>query len=216
MISEFEKHIYNLHLKATKDHNKSPYKFRKDFSNISDTDQLTLNKLSSFFFKHKNISPEIFFKSAYKLYSDEKFLPLSFFNTLKAIKAYTIFQKNLNSLDPDSAEQLEFTKKSLIFVFNFCKLNKINFYQYPLHSIDNFPSFLLHLKERHVNIFSLFYFDNIIQLITRIDNNRLKFMFDDEFLANLNAKKIKYLNSKKCKFLVINGINRLIKKLEKS
>ncbi|NBP15667.1 hypothetical protein EBU95_14945, partial [bacterium] len=68
MISDFEKHIYNTHLKVTRQANKQPYKLRKDFSNISDKELFTIKKLSNFFNQHKQISPSLFFLASYQIY----------------------------------------------------------------------------------------------------------------------------------------------------
>jgi hypothetical protein len=214
MITDFEKYIYNTHLKATRQHKNQPYKLRKDFDDLDEKDKLCLKKLSSFFNKHKEISPNTFFSASYKIFSDETFLDLSFFLTLKAIKAYTIHNKNISNLDPDSEEQLIFTKNSLKFIFLFCQENKISIPEYISHKTKNIFSFVLHLKNREVNIYSLFGFDNFSANIKKSDLDVLKFMFDESLLEKINTQKIKFLNSYKCKSLVINGLQKLSDKLK--
>jgi len=118
MISDFEKYIYNQHLKITRQHNKQPYTLRKNFNDLADKETICLKKLSHFFNKHTKITPADFFTASYNLYKDEKYLDLCSFNTLKAVKAYTIYCNNINNLDPDSDKQLEFTKNSLLLTIS--------------------------------------------------------------------------------------------------
>jgi hypothetical protein len=209
MISDYEKHIYNTHLRASRQHQNKPYNLRKDFSDIDDKTISCLKKLSYFFNKHKEIDLNSFFSASYKLYKDEKHFDLCYFNTLKAIKAYTIFYNNINNLDPDVEEQLNYTKKSLVFIYNFCKSNNIQLQNYLLHITNNIYTFLLHLKNRDINLYSLFSFDNLNNCLSKTDRDVLRFMFEDDFINNVNFKKIKFLNSLKCKHLVVNGLDRL-------
>lgn len=209
MISDYEKHLYNIHLKTMRQKSNKPFNFRKNFNDIDDKTLLCLKKLSNFFNKHKNINPADFFSAPFKVYKDETFFDLCFFNSLKAIKAYTISCKNLSDLDPDAEEQLAATKQSLLFIYNFCKENKININQYLTHKTNNIYTFLLHLKDRNVNLFSLLSFDNLNNCLSKSDSQVIKFMFEDNFLDKINHKKIKFLNSNKCKFLVINGLEKL-------
>jgi len=209
MISDFEKYIYNLHLKVTRQQNNKPFNLRKNFNDLEDKDIACLKKLSSFFNKHKEIEPSTFFLSSFKVYHDEKFFELCYFNSLKAIKAYTIFCNNINNQDPDSDEQLNFTKKSLVFIYNFCKKNNIEISAYLSHKTNNIYSFLLHLKNRDINLYSLLSFNELNSFFIKSDVNVLSFMFEEDFLDKVNTKKIKFLNSKKCKHLVITGLDRL-------
>lgn len=213
MISEFEKHIYNLHLRASRQHCNKPFNYRKDFADIDPQLERNLKKLTLFFIKHKDIDPINFFNASYKLYSDERYLDLAYFNTLKAIKAYTIHNKNLENLNPDSSEQLEFTKSSLLKIYNFCLQNKILIKDYLKHKTNNMYSFLLHLKSREVNLYSLMEFKNLNSCLNDSDLEVLKFMFNDNFLNTVNHFKIRFLNSVKCKQLVIKGLEKLEKKL---
>lgn len=209
MITDFEKYLYNLHLKITRQQNNKPYNIRKNFSDLSDKDYASLKKLSNFFNKHKEISPESFFSASYKIHKDEKYFELSYFNTLKAIKAYTIYNKDLSNLDPDSEEQLAFTKKSLVFIYNFCKTHNIVMANYLNHKTNDMFSFLLHIKNRDINLYSVLSFNNLNSLLSKSNVEVLRFMFEEEFLDKVNSKKIKFLNSKKCKHLVITGLDRL-------
>lgn len=214
MISEFEKYIYNLHLKATRQHNNKPFKIRKDFDGIEPQQEKTLKKLSLFFSKHKDIDPVTFFNASYKIYPDETYLNLDHFISLKAIKAFTIHNKNIVNLEPDSEEQLQFTKASLLYIYNFCLNNNIFLKAYTEHRTNNLYSFLIHLKNRDINFYSLMGFSDLNFSLNSSDLDIIKFMFNDSFLDNIQKFKIKFLNSNKCKNLVVNGLQRLEKKLE--
>jgi hypothetical protein len=214
MISDFEKYIYNLHLRTSRQQNNKPFNLRKDFNDLDDKSIAHLKKLSNFFNKHKEIEPSAFFLASYSIHKDEKFFELSHFISLKAIKAYTIFCSNVNNLDPDSDDQLTFTKKSLVFIYNFCKNNKIDITSYLSHKTNDIYSFLLHLKNRDINIYSLLGFEDLNAFFTKSDLNILSFMFEDKFLDKVNTKKIKFLNSSKCKVLVVTGLDRFKKRLK--
>ena len=67
----------------------------------------------------------------------------------------------------------------------------------------------MHLKNRDINLYSLFSFDNLNNCLSKTDRDVLRFMFEDDFINNVNFKKIKFLNSLKCKHLVVNGLDRL-------
>lgn len=215
MISDYEKHIYNLHLKSTRQASNKPFKFRKDFTGIPDKDFVALKKLSNFFNQHKDIDPAVFFISSYKMYKDEKYFDLSYFLTLKAIKAYNIFTNNIKNSDPDSPDQINFTKKSLLFIFNYCREKNINIEDYLLEKTNNINTYFLHLKNRDINIYSLFGFKNLESTIAKSDKEVLRFMFSNDFIEKIDLFKIKFLNSKNCKYILDKGLEIIKKKYKK-
>lgn len=215
MISEFEKHIYNSHLKATRQQKKAPFSIRKDFSSLDDTTILALKKLSHFFNKHKEIIPFNYFNASYKIYTDETFLDLNFFNTLKAIKAYTVYNNTISKQEPDSPEQIDFTKQSLHFIYTFCKNKSIDLKHYADHKDNNIFSFLKHLKNRQVNLYCLFGIFNFEDNLKKSDSEIVRFMLSEVFLDQINMHKIKFFNSKKCKTLVTKGLQIIEEKLKK-
>jgi hypothetical protein len=170
---------------------------------------MCLKKLSYFFNKHKEIKIENFFNAPYSLYKDEVYFDLSFYTTLKAIKAFTLQNKNIENLDPDSQEQLDFVKASLLFINKFCRDNKTTIANYLSHKTNNMFTFLIHLKNREINIYTLFGFNNFDKHIKNSDLEILKFMFGESFLNNIGLCRIKFFNSKKCKNLVANGLQKL-------
>jgi len=189
-----------------------PYKLKKKFDDIEPEKEYSLKKLSLFFNSHKEIKPEEFFLASYKLYPDEPFFDLKYFTTLKAIKAYTTFQKDRESLDPDSEEQINFTKESILYINKFCKDNNIAFKNYLTHISVKTPTFLIHLKERNINIYSVIGFKNFEKYFFSIDKEILNLMFNESFIDNISTFKIKFFNSNRCKMLVNKALNFVVKK----
>ena len=80
---------------------------------------------------------------------------------------------------------------------------------YLNHKTNDMFSFLLHIKNRDINLYSVLSFNNLNAVLSKSNTEVLRFMFEEEFLDKVNSKKIKFLNSKKCKHLVITGLDRL-------
>lgn len=209
MVTDFDKYVYNSYLKVLRSKNNKPYKLRKDFSTLNDETFVYLKKLVNFFCRNKDIKPEEFFSASFNVYSDSPFLDLKYFTSLKATKAYTISQKQREKLDPDSAEQLAFTKSSLLFIKEFCIKNQIDLAKYTDAIHNNTHYFLLHLKERNVNIYSLFGFGTFEKNFKKSDLEVVKFMLGEDFVNNFSTFKLKFLNSKKCKIFVEEGIKKI-------
>ncbi len=215
-VSEFEEHIYNLHLKTTRQKNNQPYKLRKNFEGLDDTTKIYLKKLSLFFTKHKHINIEEFFISPFTIYPDEKFFDLQYFTTLKAVKSYTLYQKHIQNLAPDNIEQLACIQKSIKFILNFCKENKINIEDYVRYKQDNVPSFLVHLKEHKINIYTLCGFKDFEQIFKKVDPEIIKFMFDEQIYEQIRVTKIKLFGSNKAKLFVDLGLQKASEIIKKT
>lgn len=209
LITEFEKHIYNTYLKTLRTSRKLPFKLRQDFSELDAQLYNTLKKLSHFFKKHAHIKVEDFFKAPFSLYKDETFFSLEFFYTLKAIKAYTLLNKKQTMQDPDNIEQLEFIKKSLIFIYNFCKTNHISLDQYIFHKTNNEYSFMLHLQQHNVSVYALLGFDNFESLLKKQNCEIAKFVIGEDLYNNIPVFRTKLYNSNKAFNLVKLGIKKL-------
>ena len=91
---------------------------------------------------------------------DSDFFDLKFFTTQKAIKAYSLYKQAQQNTDPDSEEQIKFTTDSLYFIYEFCKQNNINLRDYTSHKIGPVNTFITHLNQSKVNIYSLFGFQD--------------------------------------------------------
>jgi len=212
LITEFEKHIYNSFLKVTRSNSNLPYKLRKNFENVDEKTYLSLKKLSLFFKKYPHIKVEDFFKAPYLLYKDEKYFPLEYFYTLKAIKSFTLNNQRQNNLDPDSDEQLNNIKQSLVYILNFCNKHNIDVENYIFHKTNNEYSFLLHLKEHNVNMYTLLGYNNFEKVLRSCNAEITKFIIGEELYNNVQTFRTKLFNSKKAAKLVSLGLKKIIEK----
>lgn len=208
-LTDFEQHIYNTHLRISRSRKGLPFKYRKDFSFLNDTYTTSLKKISIFLAKFPHIKLENFIKAPYEIYNDQEYFELEYYTTLKATKAYTLFMKRQEMLDPDNNEQLKNIIESLKYISNFCKEQKINISEYIEHLTGNTPSFILHLKEHRINVYSLFGFQTFERGIRAFDPELLKFILGDDFLNNLSTFRLKFFASKKAKVLVELGIQKI-------
>jgi len=210
VITEFDKRIYNTFLKTSRANNKLPFKYRKNFDKIDDKVFICVKKLSSFFKRYPHIKLEEFFNAPYSLYPDEKYFPLDFYITLKATKAYTLLQKKLVTLDPDSPEQLNNIKQSLLFIRKFCSDRKLPVHDYINHKIGNEYSFLIHLKEHNVNVYTLLGFSSFEKNLKSRDSEVAKFIIGEDIYNNIQNFRTKLYNSQKALKLVELGIKKIL------
>jgi uncharacterized Fe-S cluster-containing radical SAM superfamily enzyme len=112
-------------------------------------------------------------------------------------------------LDPDNEEQLKNIIESLKYINTFCKEHNIVISNYIQHQIGNNPSYVLHLKEHRVNVYSLFGFQTFERSIRALDPELLKFILGEDFLNNLSKFRLKFFASKKAKVIVELGIQKL-------
>lgn len=214
-LSKYEELIYNTHLKTSRTHMQQPFRYRKDFTGISQEKANLLKKLSHFFNKFRHIDMEDFFLAPYKVYKDETYFDLSYYTTLKAIKAYTIYQQQLEQLEPDSSDQLKNIQKSLIYINQFCTENNITLSEYLFHKTNIAPSFTLHLKEHKVNIYTLLGLTKFSAAVKNLDPDLTKFTLGESFYNNIDVFRTKLLNSKKAIILVQKGLQKINDNLQK-
>ena len=208
-LTEFEKHIYNTHLRISRGRKGLPFKYRKEFSYLLDNITNNLKKISIFLFKFQHIKLEDFIRAPYEIYSDQEHFDLDYYTTLKATKAYTLLMKRIKMLDPDNTEQLQNIIESLKFISIFCNEKNIDISNFIEHQTGNTPSYILHLKEHRVNVYSLFGFENFERNIRALDPELLRFILGDDFLNNLSKFRLKFFASKKAKILVELGIQKI-------
>ena len=108
-----------------------------------------------------------------------------------------------NSL-PDSPDQIKFTTDSIYYIYDFCKENNIKLQDYLSHQTGNINSFLLHVKENRINMYSLFGFKNLDKIITSADAEIVDFMMPN-FHSRLDSFRTKYYNSEKMKDVLSEG-----------
>jgi len=208
-LTEFEKHIYNTHLRISRSKKGLPFKYRKDFSYLLDIIVINLKKISIFLAKFPHIKLEDFIKAPYEIYPDEQHFELDYYTTLKATKAYTLYQKKLESMDPDAEEQLKNIIESLKFISLFCREQKISIDEYINHITGNNLSYVLHLKEHRINAYTLFGFPSFERSIRALDSQLIKFVLGEDFYNNLSSFRLKFFASKKAKTLVELGIKKI-------
>ena len=69
-MTDFEKLIYNIHLKVSRVTKNKPYKNRINFDSLDEDKKFLCKKLAYFFTKHKNVNIDKFFYAPYKIYQD--------------------------------------------------------------------------------------------------------------------------------------------------
>jgi len=209
VISDFEQLIYNTHLRISRQKKNLPFKYRKDFTHLNNIYINSVKKIAIFLAKFPHIKLEDFIRAPYEIYSDESYFELDYYTTLKATKAYTLFIKRRESLDPDNEEQLNYIIESLKFISTFCKEQGIDIANYIEHRTGNSSSYILHLKEHRVNVYSLFGFSNFERSIRSQDTEIVKFILSEDFLNMLSNFRLKFFASKKAKRLVELGIQKI-------
>lgn len=212
IVSDFEQHIYNIHLRISRQKKNLPFKYRKDFEHLDTVQANNLKKIAIFLGKFSHIRLEDFIKAPYIIYPDESYFDLEYYTTLKATKAYTLYQHKLLMMSPDSQDKLKQIQVSLLFISSFCKEQNIAISEYIHHKTKDMYSFLLHLKEHRVNVYSLFGFDSFDKNLKTVDPDLLSFIIGNELLVNLPVFRTKYLNSNKARKFVELGILKITQK----
>lgn len=213
-LTLYEQQLYNIHLKISKIHRNLPFKYRKDFSSLDDKTKATIKKISIFLQKFKHIKPEEFIVAPYKIYQDEEYFDLQYYTTLKATKAYTLYQTKKLQEDIDSTSQLKSIVDSLQFIQEFCKNNNLQLTDYLTHYTDKLPSFILHLKEHHINLYTLYGFKDFPKIIQKTDFDLLTFILGEDVVNHIDACKSKLFLSKKAYPLITSGLQKIHKNLQ--
>lgn len=118
-VSETQKQIYNCWLRAIAEKSSRPYRYRKNFDNLSENVEADLAKLELFFDRNKIDDIHEYFTSVLA-YFQEKSLPLDFFSTSKASIAYVKALKFKQFRERTDEELFIESKDSLVFIFGFC------------------------------------------------------------------------------------------------
>jgi hypothetical protein len=192
-----EKFLYNKHLATSRRLKNKPFKIKQDFSDIQDTDKHKhLKRLSVFFNKHPEVDLDMFFSAPYKLYPDVAHFGLDYFSTLRAVKSYTTYKKQMFLQDPDS--QLQDIKRSLEFIVKFCINNKMFLHQYQYHKTADLYTWMVHYKENKINVYSVMEFANLFSSIKSLAEDVQKF-FVGQFVEQFQHLYTKYNISKELK-----------------
>jgi len=211
-ITENQKRLYNLHLQISRRHQEKPYRLRENFDNFAKEkpeEYLWLQKLDAFLTIHPQINVKLFFTAPYHIYDDQDYFSLNYFVSQSAIKAYTLYLKEIHDQSPDSPFQLEFIKDSLTFLKDYCIEQKIDLLQY-LNKMEGITyMWTVHLAEHKISpyiIIGLKYFQlPVHDLIFSIPDDEREMLIADLAKAYL-LYTTRLDNSTQAKKLTIEGI----------
>ena len=203
-LTELEKLCFNKHLAVSRAEKNKPFKLRKDFADIANTDKHKfLKRIATLVTKHPEINLDLFFKAPYKLYPDVEYFGLDYFSTMRAIKAYTTYKKQVFLQDPDS--QVEQVRDSLKFIAHFCIENNIHFHQYPYHRNTDLFTWMQHYKQNKINVYSVMEFPNIFSSVKNLAEDIQK-IFVSEFVEQFQTLYTSYNKSQNLKPYVQKAI----------
>jgi len=211
-MTTFEKLIYNTYLAVSRSSRNKPFKLRKDFEKIDEAQFIAIKRIATFLKKFPHIKMEDYFKAPYNLYPDEQYFPLDYYASLKATRSYTLFQKKVVNMDTDSEEQLSNIKQSLIFILNFCNEVRVSPVNYINHKTNNEYSFMVHLREHKVNIYTLLGFETFEKNLKSRDAEVARFIIGEDVYNNISMYRTKLYNSKKASRLVDLGLKKISSK----
>lgn len=210
MVGQGEKEIYNIYLRVLAEAQDRPFRYRKNFDNLEDEKANDLIRLNLFFERFPHINKKRFIEAPYKLWGDDEYYPLKFYNKRKALKAYVTYKKKLINLPPDDPHHLKWVIDSFKFIKRFCFEKNINPNNYLDYKDGNY-AFLKHLKEESVDIYALFAYEGFKnKLKNNVDSELKRILLGDTF-THYDVMYRKYLFSKKCKIIA----KKCLQKIEK-
>jgi hypothetical protein len=178
MITEQQKQIYNLYLRAFRVNNNSPFRAKKNFDDVeSDGEKMiSLQKIERVFQKYPAFFSKMFFDAPYKVYDDDKkFFSLKFYSSHKGISTCIAYYKVLLQGNPE--EQFDFLKDSYKFVAKFCEERKINLNQYTKFCSVAQNDCLIHLKEHKISWFLVFNVPGFYNLLYNLPRDEFELYY---------------------------------------
>ena len=214
MITEKEKHIYNSFLYASRKAKNKPVRLRQNFNNLQSEHEVALKKLNILLSKYTYINYSDFFIAPYRVYGADNYFDLSFFNTRKAIKCYSLYCKEKQVQDPDGEESLSTLKDCLKFIYTFCLEEKITLAQYKnlTEQVGSLPVIFTHLKNHKINFYILHALD--MDGVVKKQDEILTWVISD-FFNLYNKTRVKFISSKLLKDKSKKGIKIIEQKLLK-
>jgi hypothetical protein len=222
MITEKEKHIYNSFLYASRKAKNKPVRLRQNFDNIQSKDEVALKKLNLLLSKYTHINYSDFFIAPYKVYGPDNYFDLSFFNTRRAIKCYSMYCKDKETQDPDSEETINTLKECLKFIYSYCNDKKITLENYKTYipgsgsdlSLSSaFPEIFWHLKNHHINFYTL----HALSMDASVKGKDAEIFnwFIPDFIDLYSKTRVKFFSSKLLKDKAKKGLKIIEQKLLK-
>ena len=216
MINDREKSIYNSFLYASRKAKNKPVRLRQNFDSIQSKDEVALKKLNLLLSKYSHINYSDFFIAPYKIYGPDDYFDLSFFNTRRAIKCYSMYCKDKQVQNPDSEDSLNILKDCLKFIFNFCNEEKITLTQYKnytgVDASEAIPIIFTHLKNHKINFYLLHALD--VGSVIKKQDETLSWIISD-FHDLYSKTRAKFVSSKLLKSKAKKGIEIIEQKLLK-
>lgn len=209
-VTEKQKNIYNKHLAISRQSRNKPFKIKKNFSDIDATTQLSLIKIERLLSKFPNIDLDVYFKAPFSLWKDTEYFPLEYFATQAALRAFSLYKKQLLEQNIDSNESLDEIKSSLMFICKFCISNDITLDQYIIHKSGITYSWSKHIQNASITPYVMFGFNNIDKIIFNIPEDESEYMlgtFKEKFYVYKNA----FNKSTTAKHTIIEGLKKIKK-----
>jgi hypothetical protein len=222
MINEKEKSIYNSFLYASRKAKNKPVRLRQNFDNIESKDEVALKKLNLLLSKYSHINYSDFFIAPYKVYGPDDYFDLSFFNTRRAIKCYSLYCKDKETQNPDSEDTIDMLKGCLKFIYNYCHDKKITLREYKTYvpgtgvTISRegaTPEVFWHLKNHQINFYTLHALDMDADVKSK-DTEIFDWLIKD-FTDLYSKTRVKFISSKSLKEKAKKGLKIIEQKLLK-
>lgn len=173
-IPENVKNIYNDHLAYTRTFHRKPFKIRKNFKGFREDNRFrNYYQMAIWFERHPEINKQLFFEAYLHFHPDREAIPIKYYVHPNALTYYTKYIKVINSMDLDDERILKNAEIGVKFIIDFCEEKSITINQYLDFKEEGnaTESWLKHVKESNVNIYSLFTFDDFF--------GRLKAIYKD-------------------------------------
>ena len=216
MITEKEKSIYNSYLYASRKAKNKPVRLRQNFDKLESKDEVSLKKLNLLLSKYSHINYSDFFIAPYKVYGPDNYFDLSFFNTRKAIKCYSLYCRDKEVQNPDSDEGISTLKECLKFIYEYCEEEKITLAQYKNYSnIDtpnSIPMIFTHLKNHKINFYLIHALS--VDSVIKEHPGTLTWIIP-EFYDLYAQTRAKFLSSKELKHKAKKGLKIIEQRLLK-
>lgn len=208
MLNSKQKEIYNKHLIISRKCRNKPFKPKENFSDVTTEISNYLHKIEHMLSKFPNLDLDVYFKAPYMLWPDTEYFPLQYFTTQAAVRAFTLYRKNMLEQDIDSEQSIKDIKDSLIFIGKFCTTNKLHLNQYYTFKSGITYTWMSHVRKGLISPYVIFGFDNIDNLVFGLPEDERDLMlgsFQDKYY---NYKE-NYNKSKIAKHTIVQGLTKI-------
>jgi hypothetical protein len=115
--------------------------------------------------------------------------------------------KKKENVEADSEENLKKCKESLLFIYKYCKDKGCSVEEYLNIKEENslLPAFAVHLKNRDINVYALFAFEDFENKFFQIPADLLEFIFGSLYNDFAQLRR-KFVMSEKCKQICRSGL----------